>query len=369
MIKVLITLPVKIGFDGMTKQVLSYGKYMDRTDLEIDLLSCRGYDPDMKQAMQEANFNNIYRLEYRDTNQIKYFFNLLKIMRKRKYDVIHANGQSATLAIEMLAALLTGCKVRISHSHNSQCNHIRVHKLLYPLFKLTCNDAIACSKEAGDWLFNGRSYWVLNNGINIDDFKFNPDARVAYREKLGIGERDIAVGNVAAFEPKKNQSFLIDVFEEIIKEHPNYKLFLWGIDGSSRETILEKIKQKKLEKNVIYKGTTNEINNYLNAMDIMLLPSWYEGFPVTVVEWQASNLPCLVSDTVTKDCNITGNVKFLPIDNGVKPWADSILKIDNDIDYRFEDSCIIALQKSGFDIKKNVEELKLHYISKLGRIR
>lgn len=88
MIKVLMTLPVKIGFDGMSKQVLSYGKYMDKSDVIIDLVSCRGFDPKMKSNVDEANFHNIYRLEYRDTNQIKYFLDLYKIMKKEKYDVM-----------------------------------------------------------------------------------------------------------------------------------------------------------------------------------------------------------------------------------------------------------------------------------------
>lgn len=127
MIKVLMTLPVKIGFDGMSKQVLSYGKYMDKSDVIIDLVSCRGFDPKMKSNVDEANFHNIYRLEYRDTNQIKYFLDLYKIMKKEKYDVIHVNGQSATMSVEMLAAKLAGCKLRVAHSHNSRCLHKKAH--------------------------------------------------------------------------------------------------------------------------------------------------------------------------------------------------------------------------------------------------
>ena len=101
MIKVLMTLPVKIGFDGMSKQVLSYGKYMDKSDVIIDLVSCRGFDPKMKSNVDEANFHNIYRLEYRDTNQIKYFL-------QDEYKDIEFNSKWKLMAPKNLKSCLNG---------------------------------------------------------------------------------------------------------------------------------------------------------------------------------------------------------------------------------------------------------------------
>lgn len=365
--RVLITLPVKVGFDGMTRQVLSYAKYMDRTNLEIDLLSCRGFDPCMKKIVAEAGFDNVYRIECRDTNQVKYFVELVRLMKQRKYDVIHANGQSATLAVEMFAGLLTGCRLRVAHSHNSMCLHQKAHKMLKPLFKITCNDAIACSKDAGNWLFGEKKYWILNNGIDVDAFRFSESLRKEYRKKLGLKEDDIALGNVAAFEPKKNQSFLIDMMKVLIQNNPKYILYLWGIDGTSKEAVLKKIKNNGLEKNIKYMGTTDKINEFINAMDLMLLPSMFEGFPVTVVEWQANGLPCILSDTITPDCNLDGNVKFLPINNGVECWAEQIESCSFDVKDRASNIHIMMLQKKGFDIKQNANELKEHYLEKLNK--
>ena len=364
--RVLITLPVKVGFDGMTKQVLSYSKYMNKTDVEIDLLSCRGFDPCMKEIVNAAGFKNVYRLEYRDTDQKKYFVELLKLIRKRKYDVIHANGQSATLAVEMIAALLGGCKLRVAHSHNSSCQHMRAHKLLLPFFKLTYNDAIACSKDAGDWLFGKRKYWILNNGVDVDQFRFKKSVRNQMRKELELEDSDIAVGNVAAFEPKKNHIFLIKIFDELSKNRANYKLFLWGIDGTTRVSIQNEIEKRNLQNNIIYMGTTDHIQDYLNAMDLMLLPSWYEGFPVTVVEWQASGLPCLVSDTITRESNINGLVSFLPIDKGEKVWEKEIIKYNNSAENRDDIKWGNMLKKAGYDIKTNANQLKRHYLRKLG---
>lgn len=178
-------------------------KMFGKSDVIIDLVSCRGFDPKMKSNVDEANFHNIYRLEYRDTNQIKYFLDLYKIMKKEKYDVIHVNGQSATMSVEMLAAKLAGCKLRVAHSHNSRCLHKKAHNMLKPLFNATYNDAIACSKEAGDWLFGDKPYWILNNGIDIDKYKFSTTTRTEFRKKLKLSDKDIAVCHVGAFEPWK----------------------------------------------------------------------------------------------------------------------------------------------------------------------
>lgn len=365
--RVLMTLPVKIGLDGMTKQILSYGKYMDRNDLEIDLLSCRGYDPVMKMVVEDAHFNNIYKFEYRDTNQLKYFIKLLNLIHRRRYDVVHANGQSATLAVEMLAAQLGGCKLRVAHSHSSKCLHQKAHKLLMPLFKVTCNDAIACSKEAGDWLFGDRSYWLLNNGIDVEHFRFNKEKRLEYRKLLKLDEKTVAVCHIGAFEPWKNHKFLLEVFDELKKVTSDYRLFLFGIDGTSRTDIQNKIKKLKLEDTVIYMGATDKIFNYLQAMDLMLLPSWYEGFPVTAVECQANGLPCIISDTVTSDVRITELVEQLPINSGTKPWVNAILKHGIETDCRADEKYLRALKDNGFDIKNNAEKLKKHYLEKLTR--
>lgn len=363
--KILITLPVKVGFDGMTKQVLSYCKYMDKSDVEFDLLSCRGFDPKIKSIVKDAGFNHVYRIECRDTNQVKYFFSLLSLMRKRKYDVIHANGQSATLAVEMLAAKLSGCKVRIAHSHNSKCNHKKAHQLLRPVFMSTYTDAIACSKEAGDWLFRGRPYWILNNGIDIDKFKFSLSKRERIREELNLSSEEVAVGNVAAFEPWKNHAFIIEAFHKLVQENSKYKLYLWGINGTTRDAVLQQIKNLKLENNVFYMGTSDHIEDYLQAMDLMVLPSWYEGFPVTVVEWQANGLPCIISNSISKKTNITGLVKFLPIDKGVTVWSDEIKKHGINTEDRNNPIYGEKLRDSGYDISANVAELKKHYKSQV----
>lgn len=360
MIKVLVITTVKIGFDGLTNHIFSYFKNIDKKDMQIDLVSARGIDEKIKPQLEDIGFNKIIRLEYRDKHQIKYYKQLKKLIKENKYDIVHVHGNSATLAVDMLAAKRAGVKVRIAHSHNTSCDHKIINGVLKRIFRRIYTDGFACGTEAGKWLFGNKEFTVIPNGKEIELYKYNSKIRERIRKELGINKETIAIGNVAAFVEKKNHIFLIEMFKKMIEKHQKYELFLFGIEGETLNSILEKIKEYKLEEKVHYMGTKTNIQDYLQAMDIMLLPSFYEGFPISVIEWQINGLPCLLSNTITQDCNITGNVRFLPIDNGVDAWINEIEKIDISSEKRNIDYSIF--EKKGFDIIANSKMLKKKYI-------
>ena len=358
MIKILIITTVKVSYDGLTNHILSYVEEMNKDNLVIDLVSARGIDSKIDKRLKNAGFNKINRLEFRDNNQLKYFMCLTKLIRKEKYNIVHAHGNSATLAIEMAAAFFGGCKVRIAHSHNTQCEHKTANKLLKPFFNLFYTDGFACGEEAGKWLFKNRKFTIIPNGIKINKFVFNKNVRERIRQNLNIEKNTIAIGNVAAFVKKKNHIFLINTFNELLKKKKNYKLFLFGIEGDNLEKVISLIKELKLEEKIIYMGTKENINEYLNAMDIMVLPSEFEGFPISVIEWQINGLPCILSNTITDKCKISNSVQFVPINNGINPWINAIINLNQ----RNENGNDILVYNNNFDINANAEKLKQLYI-------
>lgn len=360
MVKVLIITTVKIGYDGLTNHIFSYIGNMDKTDIQIDLLSARGIDMEIIPRMNEVGFHKIYRLEYRDTNQVKYFNALKGLIKKNKYDIVHAHGNSATLAVDMLAASLAGCRVRIAHSHNVSCEHKFFNMCLRPVFNLCYTDGFACGREAGQWLFGKRRFTVLPNGKEINRFIFDADVRKKYRVKLGLDDKTIAIGNVAAFVPKKNHRFSVDIYRDLSDRSDKYQMFLFGIDGETLEEVKKRIKELKLEDKIHYMGTKDNIQDYLQAMDIMILPSLYEGLS-SAGEWQINGLPCILSDTIPREVDILGNAKFLPIDKGTKPWVDTILQTDCGAEKRVIPDIGEIFTKAGFNIKINSEDLKKKY--------
>lgn len=251
MLKVLIITTVKVGYDGLTNHIFSYIKNMDKADMQIDLVSARGIDEKIIPQLNQVGFHEVYRLEYRDSNQLKYLMDLKKLIKEKHYDIVHAHGNSATLAFDMFAATLAGCKARIAHSHNTSCQHKIFNACLKPFFKFGYTDGFACGQEAGRWLFGNRQFIVWPNGKEINKYKFNSRIRKEYRQKLSLNSEKIAIGHVAAFVKKKNHKFSISVFRDLNKENPEYEMFLFGIDGEALNDVEEQIKELGLEKKSI----------------------------------------------------------------------------------------------------------------------
>ena len=363
MLKILVITTVKIGYDGLTDHIFSYFGNMDKTDILVDLVSARGIDSKIMPVLDSIGFNHIYRLEYRDNKQLKYLKELIKLIKTNKYDIIHAHGNSATLATEMAAGIFGGTKIRIAHSHNTSCKHKIFDACLRPIFNICYTQGFACGNDAGKWLFKNKKFTVIPNGKDINKYKFNGSVREIYRKKLNLENDIIAIGNVAAFVEKKNHKFIINVFIELYKKNHKYEMFLFGIDGESLDSVKNQIKQLKLEDKIHYMGTKGNIQDYIQAMDIMLLPSLYEGFPISVIEWTINGLPCILSDTITRDINILGNIKYLPIDKGVKLWVNELLNVQIDIGQRDITNIEKIFTKAGFNIKSNAAKLKSIYFN------
>lgn len=359
--KILIVTTVAVGYDGLTSHIFSYVKNMNKADLIIDLVSARGLDDQIKQELNDIGFDNIYRLEYRDTNQIQYLIELIRLIKKNRYDILHAHGNSATLAVEMLAGFIGKCRIRIAHSHTTSCTHKWFHKLLKPLFNLCYTNGFACGIAAGEWLFGKKDFMVIPNGREISKYKFNSAIRGKYREKLNLNNDDIALVNIAAFEKHKNHKFLIDVYDGLLKKNENYELFLFGIAGSTLNCITEEIERRKLQKKIHIMGTRSNIQDYLQAMDILLFPSHYEGLAMTVLECQISGMPCILSNSITREVSILNTNVFLPINEGSDCWIEEIEKIDVKSAERNHVNAEKIFSDAGFNVEKNAANLKQIY--------
>ena len=365
--KVLVVLTGELCFDGITNSVLNYYRAMDRSGMEIGIVSARGTNEEMRKNFEDIGCT-VYPLENRDSCPAKYFVQLIGIIKRGKYDILHAHGNSATLAIETTAAYLAGCKVRIIHSRNSFCEHTKADKLLRPLMYATYTDGFSCGEKAGKWLFGNRPFTVMNNGKEIDRFLFKPEVRKSYREKLGVSADTILLGHVGLFHRQKNHPFLIDVFEEVCRHSGQYKLVLIG-EGEDRGKIEEMVRQKGLTDKVIFLGRQSDVENWIQALDIMVFPSLFEGMPNVVLEWQLAGLPALISDVITKECGIMDTVSYLPLENGPAYWADQILHTPLNDRENTKEGIQKRFIEAGFDIQENAKVLKNKYIELLEKAK
>jgi len=232
-----------------------------------------------------------------------------------------------------------GVNKRIIHSHNTKdAPETTVRRIKQGLVRGRIDKYLthrfACSHDAGKWMFGDHQFTVIPNSVDTELFKYNAQIREKKRNELGIADNTFVIGNVARLSEQKNPMLMLDVFEAVHEQHPDSILLQIG-NGEMKEQFFEAVKDKHLEESVRILGIRSDVNELLSAMDVFLLPSNYEGFPIVLVEAQCNGLPCIVSDVITRDCNLTGLVKYLSLSQETDAWADEVLKatVDNRTNY------------------------------------
>lgn len=363
MIKILMILG-GLGKEGITNSVLTYLENLDMTDLDMTLGIVGEADPKSLERARKICVS-IHFLPGRNVKPVEYFFALKKLVKQEKYDIVHVHGNSATLAIDMFAAKEGGANVRIAHSRNTSCTHPFMDRLARPFFNHMYTDGFACGEEAGRWLFGDKTFTVMPNGKNVDRYLFKQEKRDELRKKYHVQDK-IVIGHTGIFNNQKNHKYLINTFNELCKKNENYELWLMGADGGTFQEVKKQINEYGLKSKIRLFDYQPNVEDYLCAMDIMVFPSLYEGLPNVVIEWQMSGLPCYLSDTITRECCVMENVKYLPLAEDVSVWVEAIENCK--IEDRNVNRELIKehMREAGFDIKQDAEKLREMYL-KLGK--
>lgn len=300
---------------------------------------------------------------------LKYFKQIDHFFKQHSdYKAVHINTGSKNFYI-LQAAKKYGIPVRIAHSHNTGYqtkNKLQVllgEMFKYPL-KRAANHYVACSELAGEWMFGKQSVQkgkvlLLPNGVDLDKFNFSQEVRDRKRSELSIQDK-IVIGNVGRFTTQKNHLFLLDIFKEIHKIEPKTVLLLAGI-GERMEEAKHKAKKLGLTDSVYFLGFRTDVMELVQAMDVFLMPSLYEGFPVTAVEAQATGLPCIFSDTITKEAKILNQADYISLEDSLQEWARRTLQLVGTTE---RNKCTEYLRNQGFDIKAMVKKLEQIYQQK-----
>lgn len=344
-----------MGIDGITSSIMNYYEYLDHSKVKMTFVVTQIIG-------DKKSFNNIKNkiIEHddkiieisRNKNIIMYFIKLLKLIKYNDFDIIHIHGSSSIMAIELLAARIGGIPTRISHSHNTKCNHNMLNKMLKPLFNKFTTCRLACGKEAGKWLYGNNKFIVINNGVDVQKFSYNYEKRYKMRKELNLENKKV-IGHVGNFNEQKNHNFIIDILSEAINIDSSFHVILIG-DGINRAKIENKINENNLKENITLLGRRTDITDILQAADLMILPSFYEGLPVVVIEWQAAGLKSIVSDYVTSEVRLTELVKFMALEDGAKKWA---LKIQQELNYKRNCEASVILAEEGYDIRISANKL------------
>ena len=343
---------------GLETMIMNYYRHIDRSRVQFDFLTHRPYDGEYGGEIKALG-GHIYHLPKLNPVSPSYLKKLDSFFKKHKeYRIIHVH-QDCMSGVILKVALKNNVPVRIAHCHSaSQDKNIKYPvKWIYKrnIGKYATN-LLACGEKAGKWMFNGAPFEIINNAIDAGKYRYNEDIRKEQRRIWNIPEDEIVIGHVGRFSYPKNHDFLIDVFSEILKKK-DVRFMLVG-DGSLKGKIEEKVKKLGIEDKVVFTGLRSDVPDILQAFDIFVFPSIYEGFPVALLEAQASGLQCFTSDRVSQECTVTDLVKVVSLEDGPKAWADAIVK-DIKKENRIDTYCII--KNAGYDIVENSKELMERY--------
>ncbi|GAA0827190.1 glycosyltransferase family 1 protein [Clostridium tertium] len=350
----------KMQCAGIESFIMNMYRNIDREKVKIDFLvhysERQFYDDEI-----ERMGGKIYRLSIReDNNFIKYKLELNKFFNNHpEYKIVHGHMESFGV-FYLREAKKNGIPIRVAHSHIAKRNSgIKgyMKSVLNMFYKTYATHLFACSIDSGKFIFGRKeNFIVYNNAIDVDKFKFNKDVSDNIRTEFDINN-NFVIGHVGRFNTQKNHIFLIKVFNEVHKRNDKVTLLLLG-EGELENEIKNMVKKLGLENNIKFLGVRSDMDRIYQAMDLFILPSLFEGLPVSAIEAQAAGLKCILSDRITKETTMTDNIEYLSLNSGLSKWANEILKYNNNYE-RKDTSKLIKL--SGYDIKSQAKQLQDFY--------
>lgn len=351
---------------GAETMIMNLYRKIDRNKIQFDFVVHTEEKCDFDDEILSLG-GKIYRVpRFKGSNILLYkraWNNFFK--EHKEYKIIHGHiGSSA--AIYLKIAKKYGLYT-IAHSHNTEMGE-GIKGLMYKVFsyptRYIADYFFACSDLAGLYRYgkkvvDGKNYSILKNTINSEEFIYNESIRIEKRKELGI-KNELVIGNVARFNVQKNHKYLIEIFRLINEKDSNTILLLVG-DGEEKQFILEKINEYNLNNKVIFTGVRDDVNDIMQAMDVFVFPSLYEGLGVVLIEAQASGLPCIISKNIPNEACISDLVEKVDITTSdLQRWCNIIL---NKKKYKRRDMKDVLYQ-SGYDVNLEIDRLQKFYISK-----
>lgn len=340
---------------GIETYILRLAQHVDPSEFRFDFVHNDMGAPCYQRELSDMG-SRFYPITPRRTSPRTNRRELDELFAREQFDIFHCHINTLSYVEPIRAALRHGCEV-IVHSHNSGASKSLVTNVLHRLHARTLPRSrvhrVAVSKLAGDWMFGeGDQFLVINNGVDTGRFAFSEESRRRLRSELGLGDKFV-IGNVGAFLYAKNHEFLLRVFAEALKLRPSSALVLVGA-GDLEAAVRRHVKELGLSDHVHFLGTRTDVPDLMSAMDAMVFPSRYEGFPLAVLEAQASGLRCWISDAITSEVEVTDGCSLLPLDAPPSAWAQTIVSDSLSVERLDAHARVKA---AGFDVQTAMQKI------------
>lgn len=349
---------------GIETYLIEQFRHLDKSKIDYDFVNITGEYSICYEDEILASGSKIFKVVSRHKNPLLHYWQWFNILLQNKgvYDVIVLNTNSLEYVFPLVLGKIFGIPVRVIHSHNSGFENKQglARRLLVGMNKKllawSANLRFACSQFAGQWMFKDNPYHVIYNAIDIHKYDADLAVRDEIRQALNL-DTALTLLHVGRFSYQKNHSFLLDIFKEVHSIQPDSVLLLVGDTTEESEFLTEvkrKIKAYGLENVVRLLGRRDDVNKIMQAADVLVMPSFFEGLTVVGIEAQASDLPLLLSDTVTKELGLLPSTQFISLEAGPTAWAKAIVNSkQHNRQSRYEE-----LKAAGYDIGNETERVE-----------
>lgn len=349
---------------GIETYLIEQFRHLDKSTIDYDFVNITGEYSICYEDEILASGSKIFKVVSRHKNPLLHYWQWFNILSQNKgvYDVIVLNTNSLEYVFPLVLGKIFGIPVRVIHSHNSGFENKQglARRLLVGMNKKllawSANLRFACSQFAGQWMFKDNPYHVIYNAIDIHKYDADLIVREETRNALGL-HTELTLLHVGRFSYQKNHSFLLDIFKEVHAIQPDSVLLLVGDTTEESEFLTEvkrKIKEYGLANAVRLLGRRDDVNKIMQAADVLVMPSFFEGLTVVGIEAQASDLPLLLSDTVTKELELLPSTQFISLEAGPTAWAEAIVNSkQHNRQSRYEE-----LKAAGYDIENETERVE-----------
>ncbi|MBP3263088.1 glycosyltransferase [Pseudobutyrivibrio sp.] len=369
---------IPMGAGGISTLTISMYDLMDHDKIQYSYLMFRDKTEFYEEKVKKSGCKKII-VDTEKMGALKKFYSKIicvgKALKQNDVDIMHIDASSPYDVIIAISAKLGGVKTVIMHSHNDnfEKDANKIRNLLMPFFKFLIpwfvDYYIACSRSAAEFMFPKRimkekEVLILKNGIVADKYVFDAKTRQEIRAQYNLADKFV-IGHVGRFVEQKNHDFLIDIFYEVQKINPNAVLLLIGT-GEYEQRIFDKVKALNIENKVIFVGTSHEVHKLMNAMDVFVFPSLFEGLGMVAVEAQASGLPTICASTVPIEAKVSDLFEQVDLRESPSYWAKVILSKTNCINQR--KNMYLSVLNAGYDVKESAKILQEKYFTISRRI-
>lgn len=356
----------KLVYGGTETVLLNYYSKINKDNFEYYIITMEASNQNAIKRMEKIGFK-VFIVGDWEKQPIIVGKKICDILSKYKFDIIHSH-LSHTNFYFMILGKICGIKVRISHSHLTSTDVTVKDKLKHNIYKKLIRffgtHFMACSEAAAKDLYgNYNNVYILKNAIDVNKFVYNEEIRTKYRTELKIKKEDILICNIGRMCEQKNQIFLIDIMNNIIRKNNKYKLLIIG-EGELENKIKEKIDEYNIQDNIIILSKREDINCLLQAADIFILPSLYEGLGIVLIEAQSAGLPSVASkDVIPIEAKVTGLVNFIDLNKGDLYWSNYLLRIR----LKKRKNYTEEITKQGYNIEIEAKRLENYYLNILNK--